>query len=1037
MRILFSFLVVVLCFSAFGQAPVIQDAPTWTQAGINYVGDQGVILQIYAPGKDHVYAIGDFSGWQEQEAFLMNKSVDGNTHWIELENLTPMQEYRYQYSVFPDDIQVADWYSDKILDPWNDQWISNETYPGLLDYPWADASDPVSVFQTGQADFVWNEEGYVRPEGHKTVIYELLLRDFIDDHSWDTMTDTLSYLQDLGVNAIELMPVNDFDGNESWGYNPNFFFAPDKYYGSKDALKRFINEAHQRGIAVVFDMVFNHSYGLNPQVKLYWDEGLNAPAGDNPWFNTWSPHDFGVGYDYNHESGNTRAFVKHVLEYWLEEYHIDGYRMDLSKGFTNNQTQGDLGAFNAYDQSRINILMDYANHVWTASPGAYFILEHFADNSEESVLAGNGCMLWGNANHDYGEALLGYGSDFYGVSHQSRGWPYQNLVGYFSSHDEERLMYNAQEYGNEFEGYSCKDLGTALDRMEAIMAMFLLVPGPKMMWQMEELGYDHSINTCWDLSINTACRTDNKPIEWGYALDNDRKDLFKATRAMLALRKSHDVFSTGDFNMDTGGFAKAIRLYHPDMNCIVVSNFDVVAQSIIPGFPYAGGTWYDYMTGASHIENDLSNPYLLQPGEYRIYTDQPYSVPDTDGSTSLEPLASGCTDPSAINFDPTADNDDGTCQFTITLRVDMNAQAVGVNGVHVAGSFQGWNPGSTAMVDDGSGVFVFSFSAQEGTFLEYKYINGNDWPGAEVVPAGCGSDDGFGTLNRFDTVTGNTTIPVHCFASCSACPSSMVEVAFSVNMQNEVVAPEGVHIAADWQGWAPGFTPMVDQGDGTWAYVALLVPGTYTEFKYINGNAWGMDEAVPAACAVGLNRFATIGSSDEELQTVCFATCDLCPSAGILGCTDATACNYDPAAVVDDATCDFSCLGCTDALACNFDVSATVDNGTCNYDCFGCTDATACNFSPSATIDNGTCDYSCYGCTDPLADNYNPAATVEDGSCVFGSQFCGPNTVWDPVLLLCVGTGVENLCPEDLDGDGSVGTSDLLIVLSAFGTTCE
>lgn len=1032
LSLLLSLLPALTCFA---QTPVIQDPPTWTQAGINYVDDETVILQLFAPGKDYVYAIGDFSGWVDDEAFLMRKSLDGNTHWIQLTDLTPGQEYRFQYHVFPNDIQVAEWHADKILDPWNDGFIGEGTYPALIDFPAQGGNEPVSVFQTAQAPFQWNEQGYQRPAGHTAVIYELLLRDFIDESNWATMKDTLEYLENLGVNAIELMPVNEFDGNESWGYNPNFYFAPDKFYGTREAFKRFINEAHQRGIAVILDIALNHSYALNPQLKLYWDDFLNIPTADNPWFNQYSPHDFGVGYDYNHESGNTRAFSKRVLAYWLEEYHIDGFRMDLSKGFTNNQTQGDIGAFSAYDQSRVNILLDYANHVWNTSPGAYFILEHFADNSEESVLAGNGCMMWGNSHFNYKETLLGYMSDLSGVSSDSRGWAFQNLIGYFSSHDEERLMYDVQQYGNAFNGYDTKDLPTALDRMEALMSMYLFVPGPKMFYQFEELGYDYSINHCWDGSINGGCRTDAKPIRWDYMNDPDRRALFKATRAMLQLRNSDDVFTGNDYDLDVWGHAKAIRLYSPDRNAVIIANFDVVAQSIVPGFPY-GGTWYDYMQGTSIEEFDLSNAYQLQPGEYRIYTDVAYAAPDLDGTTTIATGNEGCTDPDAQNYDAGALIDDGSCLFSITLQVNMSDQSLNANGVHVAGNFQGWFPDTTPMSASVDGIFTYTLLAQENDQIEFKFINGNDWPQQESVPQACGADDGFGGLNRYHVVNGNETLTAVCFGSCTDCPENTVDVTFLVNMQGETVDPAGVHIAADFQGWAPGLTPMTPLGDGTWGYTHPLEPGQTHEFKFINGTAWGQDESVPEACATGFNRFHTVGNTDEAVDAVCFGTCDFCPGTGPEGCTDATACNFDALAVNDDGSCDYSCYGCTDALACNFNTDATVDDASCTYDCFGCTDPTACNFAAGATIDNGSCDYSCIGCSDPTADNYDPAVTVDDGSCVFGSQFCGPNTAWDPVLLLCVGTGSLD-CPADLDGNGTIGTSDLLELLAAFGTSCD
>ncbi|NOZ04318.1 MAG: hypothetical protein GXO92_06915 [FCB group bacterium] len=101
------------------------------------------------------------------------------------------------------------------------------------------------------------------------MIYELLVRDFIDRHDYQTLIDTLDYLEKLGINAIELMPINEFEGNSSWGYNPSFYFAPDKYYGTRQDLKLFIDECHRRGIAVIMDIVLNHTYGQSPLVSGY------------------------------------------------------------------------------------------------------------------------------------------------------------------------------------------------------------------------------------------------------------------------------------------------------------------------------------------------------------------------------------------------------------------------------------------------------------------------------------------------------------------------------------------------------------------------------------------------------------------------------------------------------------------------------------------------------------------------------------------------------------------------------------------------
>ena len=194
---------------------------------------------------------------------------------------------------------------------------------------------------------------------------------------------------------LNLMPVNEFEGNESWGYNPSFYFAADKYYGPKNDLKRFIDECHKRDIAVILDIVLNHSYGRSSFVRLYSSGDFGPPTEENPWYNVISPNPvFSWGYDFNHESEQTKQLVDRINKYWLEEYKFDGFRFDFTKGFTN--TPGDGGSF---DQSRINILKRMADNIWEVDSSAYVILEHFAPNSEEQVLSDYGMMIWGNLNN--------------------------------------------------------------------------------------------------------------------------------------------------------------------------------------------------------------------------------------------------------------------------------------------------------------------------------------------------------------------------------------------------------------------------------------------------------------------------------------------------------------------------------------------------------------------------------------------------------------------------------------------------------------
>ena len=610
-------------------------APAGTIDGINNTSSNGVRLQLYAPNKSFVFVIGDFNNWQLDLSYLMNRTSDGNTYWLDIPNLSPGTEYRFQYYINMEGMRVADAYADKILDGWNDGWIPETTYPNLIDYPAGLTSEPVSVFRTDPPAFNWTDQSFVRSAKTKLVVYELLVRDFLEDRTYAYLTDSLDYLETLGVTAIQLMPINEFEGNDSWGYNPSFYFAPDKAYGSAEALKTFVNEAHNRGIAVIMDIALNHSFGQNPMVRMYFDASAGQygqPTASNPWFNPTPKHDFNVGYDFNHESLQTKNFTKRVLTHWMQNYHIDGYRFDLSKGFTQNNTLGNIGAWGAYDQSRINILTDYYNHMQTAEPGSYAILEHFSDNSEETVLSNNGLMLWGNLNGQYMEASMGYSSNLSWGSYQNRGWNNAHLVTYAESHDEERMMYKDLQYGASSGSYNITNLNTALKRQELAHCLLIPIPGPKMIWQFGELGYDYSIGTCSDgVTVDLAnCKTSAKPVRWDYWDNQNRKHLYKVTAALNNLKKNEPVFSTTNFNIDLGGFGKRIHLNGTN-NAVVVGNFQTTSLNMTPGFQHTG-TWYDYFTGNSFQVNDLGATFFFEPGEYHVYTDYQLAVPDLNTS---------------------------------------------------------------------------------------------------------------------------------------------------------------------------------------------------------------------------------------------------------------------------------------------------------------------------------------------------------------------------------------------------------------------
>lgn len=597
--------------------------PSYSKEGISYLNDSTVYLQLRAPFKEFIYVVGDFNNWEYDPEYEMTRTPNGDYFFIEISGLDKQTEYGFQYSIGFEEMRVTDPYVEKILDPWNDAYIANSTYPNLKPYPVDKTTETVGVLQIEEPAYNWQVSNFSKPAVEELVIYELLIRDFHQDHTYNAVIEKLDYLEGLGVNAIELMPVMEFEGNESWGYNPSFMFAPDKYYGPKNELKRLVDSCHSRGIAVILDIVLNHQFGQSPMVRMYFDANAGQwgqPSAQNPWFNQVPKHEFNVGYDFNHESPDTKRFTKAVFQHWIDEYKIDGYRLDLSKGFTQKNTLGSVSAWGQYDQSRIDILSDYAHAVWQTDATAYFILEHFAENSEETVLSDDGQLLWGNNNHEYNEATMGYSSNINGVSHQSRNWPDMHLVSYMESHDEERLMYKNINYGNANSNYSASQIDTALQRMALAAAFFYTVPGPKMLWQFGELGYDFSINHCPDGTIDPSCRVANKPIKWNYYTEANRKELFDIIAELNHLRQANPVFSY-DANHEIMGntLAKRIKLVDTSLQVVIIGNFDVVDQSINPEF-HASGWWYNHFTRDSLLVTNTNAPVVLQPGEWHLFT---------------------------------------------------------------------------------------------------------------------------------------------------------------------------------------------------------------------------------------------------------------------------------------------------------------------------------------------------------------------------------------------------------------------------------
>jgi len=583
--------------------------PAGYKDGITYStdGTQATLI-MYAPGKTNVFVIGDMTNWAQNNDYQLKK--DGNYWWITLTGLTPGKLYGFQYLV-DGTLRVSDPFAELVLDPWNDKYINEKytRYPNLPAYPEGKTTGVVATLQSNKPAYAWEVPNFTMPSHENMVIYEMLFRDFTVEKSIDAALTRLDYLKTLGVTAIELMPIQEFDGNESWGYNPSHFFAIDKAYGTAEKYKKFIDECHKRGMAVILDMVFNHATGNSPFAALYWDGANNRPAANNPWMNPVAPHAYSVFYDFNHTFSGTKEHFNRVLKYWITEFKVDGYRMDLAKGFTQNNSADN------YDASRVAILTAYYNAAKEAKPDVMFILEHLGVSQEQNEFANAGMYLWGKNNEQYSQSAMGFQSNsgFNGMNSSLRRW-----VGYAESHDEERNFYKAKMFGAGT--MQTDSVYRVSKRVPLNIAFTTLIPGPKMIWQFGEMGYDYSINYG---GSNVA----NKPSAWGWLSLAHRKAAYDASSKIITLRSLYpNAFTQGTFSMQISesdwNQGRRIALTHSDLSMVALGNFNASAPiSALPNFPKAG-TWYELLTGEVLNVTNTNMTISMNAGDLKIYTDR-------------------------------------------------------------------------------------------------------------------------------------------------------------------------------------------------------------------------------------------------------------------------------------------------------------------------------------------------------------------------------------------------------------------------------
>ncbi len=553
-------------------------------------GDGTVTFCLAAPGKQSVILVPSWDDYAIADSNVMSYfDYEGNRYfWITVSGLADDIYYPYYYLV-DGTVSVADLYARLVLDCYSDKWLDPSVWPDMPRYPYEKFDNIVLAVYRGDMDaYNWTVDDFKTPDRSQLIVYEMLLRDFTGTVGEANANGTvraaierIPYLKELGVNAVELMPVMEFNGNNSWGYNTNFYFAPDKAYGSPDDYREFVDECHRQGIAVILDIVFNQSDGLHPWYQMY-------PVGENPFYNAVAPHDYSVLNDWN-QGGNPLVEQQwaDAIRYWMTAYRVDGFRFDLVKGLGDNDSYS--SGTDSYNASRIARMKRLHDVILSVKPDGIHINEDLAQAREEIELGEAGMLQWANINSASGRlaagwnagetgipSSLGYGAPMTAfLSTAQDGRPWGSTVSYAESHDEQRIGYyvDANAKNDNVRRLAYRRLGVLAVEM-------LLTPGPKMIWQFGELG--DSQNTKTDDGKNN---TDPKTVVWNLLDDPDAASLHDTYQALCRLRLANpELFAeSAQFtavNLDAAlASSRSMRLRAGDKEIVALINTSITTQA--------------------------------------------------------------------------------------------------------------------------------------------------------------------------------------------------------------------------------------------------------------------------------------------------------------------------------------------------------------------------------------------------------------------------------------------------------------------------
>ncbi len=486
--------------------------------------------------------------------------------------------------------------------------------------------------------FQWTDEDFQVPPLDDLIVYELQVEEF--DASFDGVVQRLDYLTGLGVNALELMPITAVPQVFDWGYGPLHFLAPEDRWGKVEDLKRLVDACHQKGIVVILDVVYQHVDADFAYNRIYKDSGEAGPMGSFP--NGW----FGPQITYP-DFPFTQEYFRIVNQYWLQEYHIDGFRYDYVPGFFDGptgqgyaklvyQTYQDSLAFPRFqDPQGFSRIIQCAEDL--NDPQGIMRQTYSNATWQDSLLNKVRNMAkYQYVDQDFLNMLNPYATgypasrDFNGT--QAPVAPFQ----YLNSHDHEHLITSfGIKPGIGGQGdLSFGDRANAA-RLQPYAIALYTCQGIPMLWQGEELAENYTLPGGGNARISTS-----RPVHWEYFYDEYGQELIRLYRILARLRHQIPALRSRDFSsiaVISGAMTVAYQRQTfaaqnvPQQTAVVLLNFSNNDQGVTISFPKAG-------TYREMINNDVR----AQPWEITVHNDGdtvPVTIPSNYGYVFVSPLS--------------------------------------------------------------------------------------------------------------------------------------------------------------------------------------------------------------------------------------------------------------------------------------------------------------------------------------------------------------------------------------------------------------